>query len=98
MEQEKHRPWRRWVVLVLMIAGFILGGIYAPVQPEITVAAEKLIEEPIVENFLGLGPLYLVNTLPTLAVTIVLLVIIAFFTNRSLQESARTDMVPQARL
>jgi hypothetical protein len=41
LEQEKRRPWRRWVVLVLMIAGFILGGIFAPVQPEITVAAEK---------------------------------------------------------
>ena len=73
MEQEKRRPWRRWVVLVLMIVGFILGGIFVPVQPEITVAPEKLIEEPIVENFLGLGPLYLVNTLPTLVVTIILL-------------------------
>src|SRR5512141_1927844 len=78
-----------------MIAGFILGGIFVPVQPEITVAAEKLIEEPIIENFLGLGPLYLVNTLPTLAVTIVLLVVIAYFTNRSLKQSAQTDLVPR---
>ena len=53
LEQEKRRPWRRWIVLVLMIAGFILGGIFVPVQPEIAVAAEKLIEEPIFENFLG---------------------------------------------
>ncbi|MCE9647973.1 MAG: F0F1 ATP synthase subunit A [Chloroflexi bacterium] len=95
METQKRTPWRRWIVLVLMIAGFILGGIFVPVQPEITVAAEKLIEEPIVENFLGLGPLYLVNTLPTLAVTIVLLVVIAFFTNRSLKKSQRTDLVPR---
>lgn len=95
MEQEKRRPWRRWVVLVLMIAGFFLGGVYAPVQPEILVAPEKLIEEPLVENFLGLGPLYLVNTLPTLAFTILLLVVIAYFTNRSLQQSARTDLVPR---
>jgi F-type H+-transporting ATPase subunit a len=95
LEQEKRRPWRRWVVLVLMIVGFVVGGIIVPVQPEITVAAEKLIEEPIAENFLGLGPLYLVNTLPTLAVTIVLLVIIAYFTNRSLTRSARTDLVPR---
>ena len=95
MENEKRRPWRRWVVLVLMIAGFILGGIFIPVQPEITVAAEKLIEEPIFENFLGLGPFYLVNTLPTLAVTLILLVVIAFFTNRSLKQSARTDLVPR---
>ncbi len=95
MEHEKRRPWRRWVVLVLMIAGFILGTIFVPVQPEITVAAEKLIEEPIIENFLGLGPFYLVNTLPTLAVTLVLLVVIAFFTNRSLKQSASTDLVPR---
>lgn len=96
MEQEKHRPWRRWVVLVLMIAGFILGGIFVPVQPEITVAAEKLIEEPIFENFLGLGPFYLVNTLPTLAVTIFLVILpLAWATRNSLKKSAETDMVPR---
>lgn len=97
MEHETRRPWRRWVVLVLMIVGFVLGGknLFPAVQPEITVAAEKLIEEPIIENFLGLGPFYLVNTLPTLAVTLVLLVVIAFFTNRSLKQSASTDLVPR---
>jgi F-type H+-transporting ATPase subunit a len=95
LEQEKRRPWRRWVVLGLMILGFWLGTIIVPVQPEITVAAEKLIEEPIIENFLGFGPFYLVNTLPTLAVTIILLVVIAYFTNRSLKQSAQTDLVPR---
>ena len=95
MEQVQRRPWRRWVVLVLMIVGFILGGIFVPVQPEIAVAPEKLIEEPIIGNFLGFGPLYLVNTLPTLAVTIILLVVIAYFTNRSLKRSAETDLVPR---
>lgn len=95
MEQQKRRPWRRWVVLALMIAGFILGGMFVPVQPEITVAPERLIEEPIVEDFLGLGPLYLVNTIPTLIVTILLLGAIAYFTNRSLKQSAQTDLVPR---
>ena len=96
MEQvQQRRPWRRWVVLVLMIVGFVLGGIFVPVQPEIAVAPEKLIEEPIIGNFLGLGPLYLVNTLPTLAVTIILLIVVAYFTNRSLKQSAETDLVPR---
>jgi F-type H+-transporting ATPase subunit a len=96
LEHEKHRrPWRRWVVLVLMIVGFVLGGIFVPVQPEILVAPEKLIEEPIVENFLGFGPLYLVNTLPTLVVTILLVLVIAYFTNRSLKQSAATNLVPR---
>ena len=54
METQKRTPWRRWIVLVLMIVGFILGGkaFFPAVQPEITVAAEKLIEEPLTENFL----------------------------------------------
>jgi len=96
LETQKRTPWRRWIVLVLMVAGFILGGIYAPVQPEITVAAEKLIEEPLTENFLGFaGPFYLVNTLPTLAVTIVLLLVIGFAANRSLKKSQQTDLVPR---
>jgi F-type H+-transporting ATPase subunit a len=95
LETQKRTPWRRWIVLVLMIVGWILAGMYAPVRPEITVAAEKLIEEPLTENFLGFaGPLYLVNTLPTLAVTIVLLVVIAFATNRSLVKSQKSDLVP----
>ena len=96
MEQEvKRRPWRRWVVLVLMIVGFVLGGIFAPIQPEIAVAPEKLIEEPIIGNFLGLGPLYLVNTIPTLIATIILIGVIAYFTNLSLKRSAQTDLVPR---
>jgi len=78
-----------------MIVGFVLGGIYAPVQPEITVAAEKLILEPIWENFFGLGPFYLVNTLPTLVFTLFLLGIIVYFANRSLVKSQKTDLVPR---
>jgi F-type H+-transporting ATPase subunit a len=77
-----------------MIAGFILGGIFVPVQPEITVAAEKLIETPLF-NLGPLGDFYLVNTLPTLAVTLILLIVIAFFANRSLKNSQNTDLVPR---
>ncbi|HLO33527.1 MAG TPA: F0F1 ATP synthase subunit A [Anaerolineales bacterium] len=95
MEQAQRRPWRRWVVLFLMIVGFVLGGIFVPIQPEIAVAPERLIEEPIIGNFLGLGPLYLVNTMPTLVVTIILIGLVAYFTNRSLKRSAQTDLVPR---
>ena len=96
MEQVKRRPWRRWVLLGLLIVGYILGGRFVPVQPEITVAPERLIEEPIFENFLGFaGPLYLVNTIPTLILTVILLVIFAYAVNRSLKKSAQTDLVPR---
>ena len=95
MEQEKRRPWRRWVVLILMIAGFILAGVFVPVRPEITVAAEKLIEEPLITLPAPFGPFYLVNTIPTLLVTIFLLIWIAYSTNRSLKKSQQTDLVPR---
>ncbi len=95
MEHIQRRPWRRWVVLVLMIVGFVLGGIFVPVRPEITVAPERLIEEPLFTLPKPFGPFYLVNTLPTLVLTIILLGVIAYFTNRSLQKSAQTDLVPR---
>ena len=99
MEQTKERHWRRWVVLALMILGFFLayfvGGIFTPVMPFISVAPEKLLLEPIVPNFLGTGPLYLTNTLTTLIVTLILIIVLSYFTNRSLKKSQGTDLVPR---
>jgi len=103
LDTNKRTPWRRWLVLVLLIIGCALGGGLAgygiqgipAVRPEISAAPEKLIEAPLVGNFLGLGPLYLVNTLPTLLLTVVLIIIVAFFTNRSLTRSMKSDMVPR---
>src|SRR6266487_5281004 len=78
-----------------MIVGFVLGGIFVPVRPEITVAPERLMEEPLFTLPKPFGPFYLVNTLPTLVLTIILLGVIAYFTNRSLKQSAQTDLVPR---
>jgi F-type H+-transporting ATPase subunit a len=81
-------------VLVLMIAGFILGGIFIPIQPEIVVAPEKLSYTPLF-TLPVIGDFYLVNTLPTLVFTILLLIGIAYSANRSLKQSAKTDLVPR---
>lgn len=109
MIEKKRTPWRRWVVLVLMIVGCVLGGGLAfagvpgipAAQPAITVAPEKLIEEPllndvpVIGNWPGFHDFYLVNTLPTLALTVLLLLVLAFFTNRSMKQSLNTDLVPR---
>jgi F-type H+-transporting ATPase subunit a len=96
LEQKKRRPWRRWVVLVLMIVGFIVGGILVPVQPVISVKAENLLGEGVPWLHLPLiGEVPLVNTLPTLLITVVLIVVLAFFTNRSMRQSQRTNLVPR---
>lgn len=94
MENKKRTPWRRWVLLALMIVGFIVGGFIVPVQPEISVAPERLIEHPLF-TLPVIGDFYLVNTLPTLALTIILLVILAYATNRSMKQSLNTDLVPR---
>jgi F-type H+-transporting ATPase subunit a len=92
LEQENRRPWRRWVVLVLLIVGFILGGIFIPVQPEILVAPEKLFDITLPWG----GTFAVVNTLPTLFVTIFLIIIpLAWATRNSLLKSAQTDLVPR---
>ena len=93
MEETKRRPWRRWVLLGLMVVGFILAGAFVPVRPEITAAPEKLIEHPFILPILG--PFYIFNTLPTLIFTVILICLIAFFTNRSLRKSQQTDLVPR---
>jgi len=99
LEHETRRPWRRWVVLVLMVVGFVVGGMtgFIPVQPEITVKAENLLGEGVAWFKLPvIGDFYLVNTLPTLFVTIFLVILpLAWATRNSLRKSAQTDLVPR---
>jgi F-type H+-transporting ATPase subunit a len=79
-----------------MIVGFVVGGMIVPVQPDISVKAENLLGEGAAWLELPLiGELQLVNTLPTLAVTVALIVLLAFATNRSMRSSQRTDHVPR---
>jgi F-type H+-transporting ATPase subunit a len=74
-----------------MILGFIVLGTFIPVQPLITVAPETLFEIPLPWG----GEFPFVNTLTTLIVTLILIVVLAFFTNRALKRSLKTDLVPR---
>ena len=91
MEQEKRRPWRRWVVLVLMIVGWVVGGIIIPIQPEISVKAENLLGE----GATWFGFLPAVNTVLSLVLTVAVVHLLAWFTGRSLKKSEKTDLVPR---
>ncbi len=96
MESKHRRPWRRWVLLVLMIVGFVIGGIFVPVQPAISVRAENLLGEGATWLRLPfIGDLPLVNTLPTLGFTVVLIFLVAYAANRSMTGSQRTDLIPR---
>lgn len=86
-----------------MILGCALGGGFAGLgiagvpaaRPDITIAAEKLSEQPLFVLPQPFGPVYFVNTLPTLAFTVIVLVILAYFTHRSFVKSRQTNFVPQ---
>jgi len=95
LEENKRRPWRRWVLLALMIVGFFLAGSFVPVRPEITAAAERILEAPLFTLPTPFGPFYLVNTLPVILFTVILIIVLAYFTNRSLKKSQQTDLVPR---
>jgi len=89
LENAKPRHWRRWVVLALMIFGFIVTGIFVPATAPISVAPETL----FTITFPWGGTLPFVNTLTTLIVTLILLVVLSFFTRRATQQSLKTDLV-----
>jgi len=96
LETKPRRPWRRWVLLALMIVGFIIGGIIVPVRPEISVKAENLLGEGAAWIRLPvIGELHLVNTLPTLVATVALICLLAYSAHRSLTDSRKTDLVPR---
>src|SRR5512143_2078286 len=74
-----------------MTLGLWLGTVFAPVQPEISVKAENLLGEG--KTIFGIPA---VNTLPTLFVTIFLIILpLAWATRNSLKKSAQTDLVPR---
>ncbi len=75
---------------------FRAGWNLVPVQPYISVKAENLLGEGVPWLHLPfVGELPLVNTLPTLLFTVLLIVLLAYFTNRSMRRSQQTDLVPR---
>jgi F-type H+-transporting ATPase subunit a len=83
-------------MMILAVASVIA---IKPVQPHIQVAPENLLfnaageEQPLFPNVPFIGDIYLVNTLPTLVLTILLILGIAFAVNRSVKQSEK-DLVP----
>ncbi|MEN4013644.1 MAG: F0F1 ATP synthase subunit A [Bellilinea sp.] len=92
---ETTRKWRwgvnRWIVLLLIVLSIVAINIVVPVQPHIQVAPERIILEPLF-NLGPLGDFYLVNTLPTLLVVMLVIIGIAFVVRQSLRSG---DLVPR---
>lgn len=87
---KKKSGWRlgkyRWWVLLFIILAAVGTKYYPPVRPEILVASEPIMTEPLF-TLPGIGPFYLTNSLLTLLIVVVLLIIVAYSVNRSLKKS-----------
>ncbi len=72
---EETRKWRygvnRWFVLLFIILGIVFAKMYAPIQPHIQVAPERISETPLFGDF------YVTNTIVAMLIMDVL--IIMFF-------------------
>ncbi len=79
----KKKWWRwgtnRWIVLALIILGFIGAKYFPPVRPFVQLPAEHWSEHPLFStSFLGIGDFYLTNTLVALFIADILIIILAY--------------------
>ena len=86
----KKTGWRwgtnRWIVLVLIIAGFI-GAKYffSPVRPSVQLPAEHWMNQPLF-SLPGIGDFYLTNTLVALFLVDIVVIALAYSFNRAIKQ------------
>jgi F-type H+-transporting ATPase subunit a len=85
----KKKRWRwgvnRWLVLALIILGFLGTKYISPVRPVVQLPAEHWMEHPLF-NLPIIGDFYFTNTLFALLIVDVLVILLAFFFNRAVRK------------
>lgn len=87
---ENTRKWRfgknRWIVLACIILAIIVVGWVSPVRPHIQVAPERIGHDPLF-TLPGLGPFYLTNTITTLLLVDIVVILLALGVRNSMRKS-----------
>ncbi len=87
----KKKWWRwginRWIVLALIILGFIGAKYISPVRPFVQLPAEHWMEHPLF-TLPVIGDFYFTNTLFALLIVDVLVILLAFFFNRAVKKGS----------
>jgi F-type H+-transporting ATPase subunit a len=85
----KKKGWRwgtnRWIVLALIILGFIGAKSFSPVRPFVQLPAEHWMEHPLF-TLPVIGDFYLTNTLVALFIVDIIVILIAFSFNRAVKK------------
>lgn len=87
----RKKWWRwgvnRWIVLALIILGFIGTKYFAPVRPFVQLPAEHWINRPLF-TLPVIGEFYFTNTMLALFIVDVLVILLAFFFNRAVKKGS----------
>ena len=91
MNTLKKKWWRwgtnRWIVLALIILGFVGAKYFPSVRPFVQLPAEHWSAHPLfTTSFLGIGDFYITNTLVALFIADILIIILAFSFYRSVKK------------
>jgi len=88
---ENARKWRfgvnRWFILLFVILAIIAASFFPPIQPHILVAPEQLTEHPLF-TLPVIGEFYLTNTLTTLIVVDLVVILLALAVRNSLRKGS----------
>ncbi len=94
MEEKTRRRWRfgvnRWIILALTLLAVLVVAYFPPISPIILVAPERISETPLV-TLPVIGPFYLTNTLTTLVLVDLIVIITALIVRIS---TRRENMIP----
>jgi F-type H+-transporting ATPase subunit a len=85
----RKRGWRwgtnRWIVLALIILGFVASKYFSPIRPFVQLPAEHWIDRPLF-SLPVFGDFYLTNTMVALFLVDFLVILVAFFFNRAVKK------------
>ena len=78
MENTSKRRYgvNRWIILALTILAIIAVNAFTPIQPTILVAPERISETPLF-TLPVIGPFYLTNTITTMLLVDLIVILIA---------------------
>jgi len=80
-----HWGVNRWIVLALIILGFYGAKYFPPVSPFVALPAEHWMEHPLF-TLPVIGDFYFTNTLFALLIVDVLIILLAYFFNRTIKK------------
>ena len=85
----KKKWWRwgtnRWIVLGLIIVGFVGSKYFAPIRPIVQLPAEHWMDHPLF-SLPVIGDFYLTNTMVALFLVDLLVILVAFFFNGAVKK------------